>query len=402
MKNIYITLIFILLTTSLKATTLEGIIYDSKTQTPVPYANVFLNQYAGTISDINGKFTLFIKNYNSIKHLSISCIGYNQKVLSLNNLDTIGLNKIDLIPVIYNLSSTEIISSGVKPYDLLQSAFDKIKENFKNEKHYLKGSYYEQINNFDPINKWHSRTLNSAVIIEDPGYDRLHGGWFSEWSLSDKILEIIYILGIRKGNDSLVKVPAKDGNYLTWTFEENYCRYKNEVFSSPKTYNYEIKSSYFDSILKTNIIEIKITPKDPKKEFAYAEVYISSSDHKIFKIHRLYKNEDYPIPPQTNKSDKDYYYHLNSNVIFLYKPDNEGKMILSYAKYEFGEGFFYYNQNKPHIVSKVYAEYKTIGLMENGEAIIKKTPRMDKASNIYDQKIMNNKAFWLDYNIILK
>ncbi len=85
----------------------------------------------------------------------------------------------------------------------------------------------------------------------------------------------------------------------------------------------------------------------------------------------------------------------------MYNPNKINKMILSYIKFEFGEGIYYYNQNKPLSVSKKYLEYKVIGEIESGESVIKKLPKMDN-SNIYDQKIMKNKSFWLDYNIILK
>jgi hypothetical protein len=77
-------------------------------------------------------------------------------------------------------------------------------------------------------------------------------------------------------------------------------------------------------------------------------------------------------------------------------------MILSYLKYEFGDGYFYYDKHKPHIVGKFFTEYKNIGEIENGESLIKKLPRMDNSTNIYDQKMMQNKAFWLDYNIVIK
>jgi hypothetical protein len=397
----YLLILFLFSSIYSKGVVIYGIILESKTLIPIANCNVYVNQYTGTTSDINGNFFINIKNAGSKDVLSVSCIGYVSKTLSLNLFDTINLNKILLNAVVYNLDQIEVLSNGITPYNLLQSAFDKIKDNFKNEKHYLKGTYFEKINNYDPLYKWHSRTVNAAVIIEDPGYDRLHGSWLSEW-LPVNFLENIYILGISKGYDSLVNVPAKDGNYLTWTMEENYCRYKNEIFKSPKTYNYGIKSSYFDSLLKTNIIEISITPKNTKEEYAYAEVFISSSDHKIFKIHRLYKNEDYPVSIQTNKNEKDYYKHLNSDITLLYRPDNENKMMLSYAKYEFGEGYFYYEQNKPHVVAKFFTEYKTVGEVENGYSLIKIIPKMDKTTNIYNQKIMNNKAFWLDYNIKLK
>ena len=396
----YIGIIFFLfLFDNIRGTTIQGVLIDSKTQLPIPYANVYLNKYSGAISNLDGKFILFIKDYNPNDTLQISCVGYNRNTTLLKDFDTIGINKLYIIPVVYILNPIEIKTTGTTPYELLRDAFKKIEINYQTEKHYYKGTYYEQINNFDIFRKWHSRTVNSALIIEDPGYDKLHNNLF------DNILENIYILGICKNNDSLNyhfknSSTVNEANYLKWTLQRNFCRYKSDYFSSPNTYNYNLKQSYYDSTLNTNILEIKITPKNPKEDVVYGEVYISSSDHKIFKIHILYKAEDYPKP--IDKKSEDYYRHLNSDIVVIYKPDFSNKMMLSYIKYEFGDGYFYYKQNMPKMIFKKYMEYKTIGEVENGESVIKKLPKMNNSTNIYDQKIMNNKAFWLDYNIVLK
>ncbi len=394
MKNLLLVLYFLLITLFAKGRIVQGNLIDTKTLAPIPYANVYVNKYLGAISDIDGKFILYIKNDPLNDSIWISSIGYYRKAFLLKKLDTINANNIHMDPVVYNLNPVEIITSGISAYEMLADAFKKIKTNFQTGKRFYKGSYFEQINNYDPIKKWHTRTVNSALIIEDPGYDRLHA------NLLDNILENIYILGIQKNRDSLLKVPTPEGNYLKWMLERNFCRYKSEYFSDPKNYNYTLKTSYYDSTLKTNILEIKISPKNSKEEVVYGEVYLSSVDHKLFKIHILYKAEDFPIPVQTNS--KDYYIHLNSDILVIYKSDNENKMILSYLKYEFGDGFFYYEQHKPHIVGKFFTEYKNIGEVENGESLVRKLPRMENSNNIYDQKMMQNKAFWLDYNIVIK
>ncbi|MCX6232043.1 MAG: hypothetical protein NTZ33_10920 [Bacteroidetes bacterium] len=394
MKKCILVIFFLSSSLIIRAGIIQILIVDGQSQQPVPFASVYFNKYSGAISGISGSCSINISTFKPNDTLWISCIGYNRKALLMKYIDTLNVNKISLNPVVYQLNSVEIITKAISPYELLSDAFKKIKQNCENSRKYYKASYFEQIRDFDDLRKWHTRTVNSAIILDDPGYNGLHNDLFG-------IKEDVYFVGINKNKaDSLVKVPTSEGNYLKWTLEENYCRYKCKGFNSPDLYNYSIKSSYFDSTLKTDIIEISIIPKNPKKDELYAEVFISSTDHKIFKIHKLINLEQYPDPVM--KYDKDYYVYLNSDVVEIFKLNNDNKMVLSYIKYEFGDGFFYYDRNKPHIVSKKFLEYKCIGEIENGAAVVKKLPKMENSSNIYDQKIMKNKAFWLDYNIILK
>jgi len=80
---------------------IEGIIIDSKTEEPIPFANVFLlrgsEQIIGTTTDFDGKYVL--KDVPAGKYdLQISYVGYQTKKISrtivsseLNKLKTISL-----------------------------------------------------------------------------------------------------------------------------------------------------------------------------------------------------------------------------------------------------------------------------------------------------------------------
>lgn len=379
--------------------TIQGNVLDIKTKLPVQLANVYIENKIGTTTNNNGNFILYFNDFKSNEKLYISCIGYASKVILLREIDTIKINSIELNPIIYNLDEFEVKSSEIKPYELLKMAFESISVNYKKGKHYYKGLYFEQISNFDKISNLRSRNVNCAVIVEDPGYNKFYNNWFGN------IKENIYILGINKGFDSLKYTTHKntdvnEANYLMWAFEKNYCRYKTDYFSNPDKYIYRIYGSYYDSLLKETIIQINISPQNPKKDVIYGEIFISRSNYKIYKIHILYKSENYDI--QEKKKDKYYYKNLNSDIVVLYKPDYNNEMILSYIKYEFGDGFFSYEQNKPYMIFKKYLEYKVIGEVENGEKVIKNLTKMANSTNIYDYKVINNKSFWNEYNLITK
>ena len=377
----------------MNGSTVQGVIMDSVAKMHIPYASVYFNSKCGTITDFNGDFVLYAKKINSEDSLWVSCIGYHRKSISVKDLSFTEINKIYLIPVVYSLDTSEISTAKITPYQLLQDAFKNIKTNSKDDKHFYKGTYFEQIRNYDHVKKWHSRTLNCAVIVEDPGYGRTHGS-------SLGINENIYILGINKSTeDSITKVLFNEPNYLSWTMENNYYRYDCSYFDSPRSYDYKIKSTYYDSIIKKNMIEISITSKKPKKKFVNCEVYLSSSDHKIYKMHVLYQYK--PKDTLVSSGSKNYY-RYNSDVIVIYKPDNNNKMELSYIKYEFEDGDFRYEDDKPVISSKRTMEYKVIGEVEKGEDLVKGISKMDNNTRIYDQKVIDNKDFWLENNVILK
>ena len=393
MKKKLFIIFLLLITIKAQGTVIRGLLIDAKTKAQIPYVNVYFNTHCGTTTDINGDFVLYTKSISVNDTLWISCVGYYRKFILYKDLTFNGINKIYLTPVVYSLDTSKISSTRITPFQLLRDAFKKIKVNCKDSLHFYKATYYEHINNYDPVKNWHSRTLNCAVIVEDPGYSKLHSSLFG-------IIENVYILGINKSEDSITRVFMDDPNYLMWTMENNYYRYSCDYFNSPRTYNYKIKSTYYDSIIQKNMIEISITPKCPKKDFVYSEVFLSSSDHKIFKIHIFIKSEG--TPDSTKIKKKSYYKFLDSDIIVIYKPDLNKKMELSYIKYEFGDGSFYYEKNQPITTSKRTMEYKVIGEAENGTELIKGVRKMDNKTTIYDQKVNNSKDFWLENNVIIK
>jgi hypothetical protein len=397
----FLTIIFLLFTVIYaNGNTIQGVVMDSVSKTHIPYASVYYNSRCGTTTDINGEFVLYAKNIGAKDTLWVSCIGYYRKSIPFKDLAFNGLNKILLTPVVYSMDTSKISTARIKPYQLLRDAFKKIRMNCKEDKHFYKGTYYEHISDFgrdykDGIGRWRSRDLNCAVVVEDPGYDKLHNSFFG-------INENFYILGINKSfKDSLFKGTFKESNYLTYSMRNNFYRYKCSYFSSPKSYDYKIKSTYYDSIIKKNIIEISITSKTPKKEFVNCEVYLSSSDHKIYKIHILdkYKSEETKVTQNFNEN----YYETNiSDVVVIFKPDNNDKMELSYIKEEFELGNYFSANDQPYIVFREFTELKIIGEAENGTELVKGISKMDNHTTIYDQKVNNDKGFWLENNLILK
>ena len=99
MKNFILTILFLtLLCVKTFAQMITGGVYNENSL-PVNFANVILSAadssfVSGTITDENGKFS--IEKNDKAKFLTVSCLGYETKVLSVNeNLEKIILKTFD-------------------------------------------------------------------------------------------------------------------------------------------------------------------------------------------------------------------------------------------------------------------------------------------------------------------
>jgi len=107
---------------------IKGLVIDSKTRRPLPYANIFLfNKNSGTVTNTNGRFELKVAPADMIDTLGISYIGYKWITIPLESLDT------TLIIVRLSSERIQIKEIVVKPLDpiyILTKAIEKIPLNY--------------------------------------------------------------------------------------------------------------------------------------------------------------------------------------------------------------------------------------------------------------------------------
>lgn len=90
--------------TNLNSQTIKGKILDEVTGEPVAFANIVYSERAGTVTDIDGRFTIITNSV--VSELRISCLGYMPKTLSK---DSISANYIIyLLPLKYSLPEVEV------------------------------------------------------------------------------------------------------------------------------------------------------------------------------------------------------------------------------------------------------------------------------------------------------
>ncbi|WP_171946629.1 carboxypeptidase-like regulatory domain-containing protein [Flaviramulus basaltis] len=111
MKKIIFTLFTFISFTTLFAQSITAKIIDKNTRNPIPYATIKTGDYSGIISNEEGYFTLNTEN-DDLKTVTISCLGYQSKTLSIQNIKDLN-SLIKLEEAVNQLN--EVFISNKKP-----------------------------------------------------------------------------------------------------------------------------------------------------------------------------------------------------------------------------------------------------------------------------------------------
>ena len=103
---------------------------DKTTKTPIPFATIKTGKFSGVISNEEGYFTINIQN--DIKTVTISCLGYQNKILSIRDFKTLNFI-IELEEAINQLN--EVFISNRKPNvdSIIAKVKMKIADNYDSE-----------------------------------------------------------------------------------------------------------------------------------------------------------------------------------------------------------------------------------------------------------------------------
>lgn len=149
----------------------KGKLIDLETNAALPFATIKLkNEWRGVISNAVGDFQLPLLSISSSDTLVISCIGYESKILPIEQLSVDKLNTIKLQPSTTLLSEVVIRANKIKQlsgYRIVKKAIQNIPLNFP-KSYYSYLAYYRdyQLKSNEYIN------LNEAVVeVFDNGFN---------------------------------------------------------------------------------------------------------------------------------------------------------------------------------------------------------------------------------------
>ncbi|MCG8579476.1 MAG: DUF5686 and carboxypeptidase regulatory-like domain-containing protein [Bacteroidales bacterium] len=117
--------LFFLMTTSIyswsQIQTYKGQVLDAETEQPVAFVNIVYGEGAGTVTDIDGRFE--IRTNILVKELKVSCLGYDIKVVKINELPQGG--DIFLIPLKYTLPTVDVLPSENPALKVMKQVVEK-------------------------------------------------------------------------------------------------------------------------------------------------------------------------------------------------------------------------------------------------------------------------------------
>jgi hypothetical protein len=368
---------------------IKGRIIDSLTNQPIPFAHIYFDINHGSVSNIDGIFTLdIISNINS--KIFVSCVGYKTKIILIKDLNKSKSNIIFLNQNPYNLGEIEIVSQQINAYQILQSALDTFRLYGMNDKWFYHCSYmeYHEVMSLKDDTNTSYRTVKSDLLLETKPSKRFVR------NLDNSIDEKIFFISIDKGTQTLAhEDKVKETNELKYLITENTLNYRNEIFYLKSKYSYTINETYFDSTLNKRIIEVAISPKDTLSEFSYVSVFITSDKYEIIKVHNRFlfsKDKDFD-----NFGKLGIYKYLDKEVLVEYSIDSSNRIVLSYIHAYFGNSFTDRKKDKVVYQKNVFAKINVLGVVVNGEELKQLLPEMQYDRNIYDQDYNSNQSFIL-------
>lgn len=120
----------------------SGIIVDNATSLPIAWAHVVDEKHGkGTVSNMNGFFSMPSSDTVSSLYVRISCIGYKSKLAAMPYASA--PLRIELEPDIKVLN--EIVVLPIEPIRLIQSAIEKIPDNYPSIATHTTGFYRESL-----------------------------------------------------------------------------------------------------------------------------------------------------------------------------------------------------------------------------------------------------------------
>jgi hypothetical protein len=144
--------------------TLSGKVIDQVTKDPVVFASVFKTGTSiGTVTNSDGEFLLKVPVNGTEGTISVSYIGYKNKLVPILSLQS---DKSTITLESYAIPIDEVIVKTIDPVDLLNKALNKIKENYVINPEMQTGFYRETIKQ----NRSYVSISEAVLDIYNSGY----------------------------------------------------------------------------------------------------------------------------------------------------------------------------------------------------------------------------------------
>jgi len=324
----------------------EGYIYDAKEKEPIPFATIKVKGWAkGVVTNRNGSFRVPEKFSELNDTLVLTSIGYETKVVSIQQMMAKKFNVIFLNPHVYGLEETIVYARARKrklsAKAIVRKAIRAIPENFPNQPFSLTGYYRDY--------QWHEDdylNLNEAILsVYDQGFESkdsqstqfaLHSILANKNFPRDSISDEPYDYENRNKVINNAILNSHDGNELRILRVHDAIR-NYEV--SSYAFVYKLKSQFLNGHSFERVKDIflddlpfyNITVTKSQNGYeAFGQLLIDKDNFSIYKLnYSLYfKDTDSKSVESINGAEKD----LIFEVLSEYRPFKD-KMFLNYITF---------------------------------------------------------------------
>ena len=302
MRNLLL-LVFILPLLAISQNKIQGIVIDSKTKQPLPFASIVTNTNFGTLTDIDGEFYIITKN--SFHQITVSYVGYKSVTVPISISDK--FISIKLEASVENLNEVLITAKENPALQIIRNAINnKPKNNIEKFLNSFKFNTYNKIlvtANPDSI----SGKVDSVFVIKEgeKKFKKLDSSNYKfkkeidkqHLYISEKISEFQFqkgkkkkevilasrMAGLKQPIYELLAITFQDFSFYNEEYTIAGTKYTNPIANNAlKQYNYKILDTV--STENGNSMLIYFKPKE-KKEFLGIEgvLYIDSKSFAITK-----------------------------------------------------------------------------------------------------------------------
>lgn len=335
----HIAIIFFLFAILIKSQTISitGLVKDSKTGEPLPYANIsIINTNYGTVTNNLGKFNLSLDS-TSYK-LVVSYIGYNSKTLTVNSPSYL---QIELTPVIYEMDEVVVSSLTWADKFILQAIDEKNKQSEKLH-HYFSDAYSKTVFKSQSLGIVGLTETISKVGFKKPN---LYLEELISYKLSENLSNMPYEFIAINQEINLLCNTFKVGNFeIVSPLNDNALDY----------YNFELKQKTL--INNDTIVVLHITPRKSDIPLLEGELYFLMDSHQLLEADvkgNFYTKDSVQdsLKIYQKYSIKESVYNLPSFVKFSVVMNFLGFYFNLEKQYTFINYSINNRQNEPFIVS---------------------------------------------------
>jgi len=300
---LFITILNFTIAWSQESEMLKFLIIDSRSQEPLPYANIlFINQDNGTISNEVGYFSLNPENFKDLDSISIQYIGYKNQKFAFHDLKSIFVIKLD--EELVNLSEAWVYGNPPKAKDIIKKVIENKNKNYKpftaKSQIFIRNRENTHFDKFDTYVKRNSITeieeeMISKVVNQIPNnmtsftdfltYSYSHKNSFDSLKLSPLKTVSLHEMNI-DGADQFAKIFE---NLFKETKEGQYWKVKSGIFGE--------KLDIDDENMNDSIEDESDKHKNQmhtwfmKNEIISSQKYATLNDEKVWEF--LYKTGKY-------------------------------------------------------------------------------------------------------------